>query len=257
MEKEQNFQRIKGYFEGKLAKIGYDGVFGVAGFEKVYRDLMPIQRSKLEDICRDQFHNLMKNGSIICVGIAYPERVIDCIGVMSGDTIDTDTWNIYAREYQELNKLLNTISKCIADRFGGIPMLATMEGVADKVTSVEDYYGMTVSHRVIAENAGLGWRGKNELIVNKNYSCTLRFASIITDLPLTQGEKVETSCGACNACLEVCPFLRNKERLKNYRENCRRYIMGLMGLGLVDEVCGRCIKACYRDSIFKDTFKLG
>jgi len=256
MEKEQNFQRVKGYFEGKLAKIGYEGIFGVASFQGVYHDLMPIQRSRLEDICGDQFHNLMKNGSIICIGIAYPEHVIDCIGAMSGSMIDIDTWSIYAREYQNLNRLLNTISKCIADQFGGIPILATMEGVADKVTNVRDYYGMTVSHRVIAEYAGLGWRGKNELIVNKNYSCALRFASIITNLPLTQGEKVETSCGACNACLEVCSFLKNKERLKNYRENCRRYIMGLLGLGLVDEVCGRCIKACYRDSVFKDTFKL-
>lgn len=256
MEKEQNFQRIKGYFEGKLAKIGYDGVFGVADFEGVYYDLMPIQRNKLEDICGDQFPKFMKNGSIICTGIAYPERVIDCIGAVSGDKIDTDTWNIYAREYQKLNRLLNALSGRIADEFGGIPILATMEGVAKKVTSVEDYYGMTVSHRVIADNAGLGWRGKNELIVNKKYSCALRFASVITDLPLTQGEKVETSCGACSACLEVCPFLKNKERLKNYRENCRKYIIGLMARGLVDEVCGRCIKACYRDSIFRDAFKL-
>jgi len=256
MEKEQNFQRIKGYFEGELAKIGYDGFFGVAGFQGVYDDLMPIQRGKLKDICGDQFHNLMKNGSIICIGIAYPERVVDCIGAMSGDTINIDTWNTYAREYQKVNKLLNTISRRIADQFGGIPMLATIEGAVETVTNVEDYYGMTVSHRVIAENAGLGWRGKNELIVNKKCSCALRFASIITDLPLIQGEKVETSCGLCNACLEACSFLKNKERLKNYRENCRKYIMGLMGLGLVDEVCGKCIKACYRDSIFKDTFKL-
>lgn len=256
MEKEQNFQGIKGYFEAKLAKIGYDGVFGVAGFEGVYCDLMPIQRSKLEDVCEDQFPNLMKNGSIICIGIAYPESVIDCIGAMSGDVVVIDTWNIYAREYQKLNRLLNTISGRIADQFGGIPILATMEGVVEKVTNVEDYYGMTVSHRVIAENAGLGWRGKNELIVNKNYSCALRFASVITDLPLTQGEKVETSCGVCSACLEACLFLKNKERLKNYRENCRKYIMGLMARGLVDEVCGRCIKACYRDSIFRGAFKL-
>ena len=253
MEKEQNFQRIEGYFKEELAKIGYGGVIGVAGFKRVYNDLMPIQRSKLEDICGDLFRNAMKNGAIICMGIAYPEHAIDCIDARSGDTVDKDAWNIYAREYQKLNKLLNIVSKLMANEFGGIPIPATLEGITDKVTHVEEYYGMTVSHRVIAENAGLGWRGKNELSVNKNYSCALRFASVVTDLPLIHGRKDGTSCGVCTACLEVCPFLKNKERLKNYRENCRRYIIAL---GLEDEVCGKCIKACYRHSIFKDKFKL-
>jgi len=253
MEKEQNFQRIEDYFKEELAKIGYDGVIGVAKFKRVYNDLMPIQRSKLEDICGNQFQNAMKNGAIICIGIAYPERAIDCIDTRSGDTINKDAWNIYAREYQKLNKLLNIISKRMANEFGGIPIPATLEGVANKVAQVEEYYGMTVSHRVIAENAGLGWRGKNELIVNKNYSCALRFASVIMNIPLIHGRKDRTSCGACTACLEVCPFLKNKERLKNYRENCRRYIIAL---GLEDDVCGKCIKACYRHSIFKDKFKL-
>jgi len=253
MEKQQNFRRIEGYFNEELARVGYDGVIGVAEFKSVYYDLMPIQRGKLEDVCGGQFQNAMKNGAIICMGIAYPERAIDCIDTRSCGTIDKDAWNIYAREYQKLNKLLNTISKRMANQFVGIPIPATLEGIADKVAHVEEYYGMTVSHRVIAENAGLGWRGKNELIVNKNYTCALRFASVVTGLPLIHGRKDRTSCGVCTACLEVCPFLKNKERLKNYRENCRRYIIAL---GLQEEVCGKCIKACYRRSIFKDKFKL-
>ena len=250
VEKEKNFRMIKNFFERELAKAGYVGVFGVASFKAVYCDLMPIQKGKLKDICGNRFYDYMKNGSIICIGIAFPEYAIDCIGT------DIAKWNIYAKEYQKINRLLNSLSMRIAEKFGGIPIPATIEGDVCKVTHVEEYYEMTVSHRVIAENAGLGWRGKNELIVNKNYSCALRFASIITDLPLIHGKKVENSCGTCAACLEICSFLKNKEKLKNYRENCRRYMNQLMESGLLDGVCGKCIKACYRYSIFRDSFKL-
>ncbi len=195
----------------------------------------------------------MEQGSIISLGIAYPESIIDCINVRHNGTFDKDQWNVYAREYQNLNRLLYDISRDIAIHFGGIPIPATLEGFANEVNHVEEYYGHTISHRVGAEQAGLGWRGKNEMIVNKQYSCALRFASIITTLPLIQGTKIESLCGECIACLEACPFLKKKANLKNYRENCRRYINAL---NLEDEVCGKCILACYRQSIFKDQFQL-
>ncbi len=248
----KNFQKIKGFFIQKLAEAGYDGIIGVARFKSVYDDLMPIQRVRLEDICGGEFRSLMESGFIICIGIAFPEYAIDSINVRLADgTIDKNKWNLYVKEYHKINNLLNLISREIADSLGGIPIQATIEEMPTK--NVEEYYGITVSHRVVAENAGLGWRGKNELIVNEKFSCAIRFASIIVDLPLPSGRKIESLCGECEACLEACPFLKNKDKLENYRENCRRYIIQL---GLDAPVCGKCIKACYRNSIFSNRFKL-
>jgi hypothetical protein len=155
MEKRNNFRRVKNFFNSKLEKIGYNGVFGAADFKRVCEGLMPVQRKRLENICSGQFQNLMKKGSIICIGIAYPEHAIDCIDVrLNSGTVDKSAWNLYAREYHTLNRLLNTISENIAEHFGGKPISATMEGIT--VKNVEDYYRMTISHRVIAENAGFG-----------------------------------------------------------------------------------------------------
>jgi len=252
VERRENFQKVKNFFDRKLAEIGYYGIIGAAEFKGVYDALMPVQKAKLEDICGERFHNFIMNGSFICIGIAFPEYAIDCIDArLSDGTIDKDRWNIYADEYNKINGFLNAIAEEIADIFGGIPIQATIEGV--KVKNVKEYYGMTISHRVVAENAGLGWRGKNELIVNEKFSCAIRFASIITDLPLIHGRRVEASCGECNACLEACLFLKNKDKLEDYREHCRKYILEL---GLKAEVCGKCIKACYRNSIFRGKFKL-
>lgn len=252
MDAGQNFQRVKNIFDQELTTIGYDGIVGVAEFKKVYDELMPVQRSKLADVCSGKLQDLLRSGSFICIGIAYPERAIDCIDIrLENGSVDRDAWNIYAREYHKLNRFLNDISKSIADLFVGTPIPATVEGII--VKNVEEYYEMTVSHRIIAENAGLGWRGKNELVVNEKFSCALRFASVTTSLPLTHARKVEASCRNCEACLEVCSFLRNKDKLKNYRESCRRYIVQL---GLEGEVCGKCIKACYRHSILSNRFRL-
>jgi len=252
MERAQNFQRVKSFFGSELAEIGYDGVVGTAEFKRVYHDLMPVQRSRVENICGDQFQNLIKNGSIICMGIAYPGHAIESIDVRLCDgTFNKDLWNVYAKEYHKLNRVLDMISEKIADQFGGISIPATVEGIV--VKNVEEYYAMTVSHRVVAENAGLGWRGKNELVVNEKFSCALRFASVITNLPMIHGKKVRVSCKKCKACLEACPFLKNKDKLENYREDCRRYIIQLH---LDAEVCGKCIKACYLNSIFSKRFKL-
>jgi epoxyqueuosine reductase QueG len=252
VERAQNFQRVKSSFNQILAEIGYNGIIGATAFKKVYDRLSPVQRSRLKDLCGEQFENLLKNGSIICLGIAYPEHVIDCIDVKLGDgTVDKEAWNVYAKEYHRLNRFLNEISGNLADAFDGISVPATVEGI--RVKNVEEYYEKTVSHRVVAENAGLGWRGKNELVVNKKFSCALRFASVITSLPLIHARKIGVSCGNCEACLEVCTFLRNKDKLKNYRENCRRYIAQL---GLEGEVCGKCVKACYHHSTLSSRFRL-
>lgn len=250
-ETKQNFEAVKGFFEQKLAELGRDGVIGTAKFQHVYDDLMPEQQTKLQEISGKQFNSLLKNGSIICIAMAYPESAIDAIDARSSDgTVDKTTWNIYAKEYNALNKALDAVAREIAQRFGGVVIPPVTGATVEKV---EDYYGKTISHRVVAEHAGLGWRGKNELLVNERLSCALRFASVATLLPLPHGTKLGTNCKDCTACLEVCPILKNKNKLQNYRENCREYISHL---GLEADVCGKCIKACYRRSIYKRKFKL-
>ncbi|KZN69064.1 tRNA epoxyqueuosine(34) reductase QueG [Pseudoalteromonas luteoviolacea] len=63
-----------------------------------------------------------------------------------------------------------------------------------------------VLERQIAEKAGLGWRGKNSLLIHKQAGSWFFLGELFVDLPLPADDiKVEEGCGKCNACISLCP----------------------------------------------------
>jgi epoxyqueuosine reductase len=67
-----------------------------------------------------------------------------------------------------------------------------------------------VAERVFAKHAGLGWLGKNTLLLNKEYGSWLFLGVILTslELPPTLGPAESLSpdlCGSCRRCLDACP----------------------------------------------------
>ena len=57
----------------------------------------------------------------------------------------------------------------------------------------------------IAEKAGLGWRGKHTLLLNKNHGSWFFLGEIYTDLPLPSDTSTSKHCGSCTACIDICP----------------------------------------------------
>ncbi|MDC0182608.1 tRNA epoxyqueuosine(34) reductase QueG [Nitrosomonadales bacterium] len=57
----------------------------------------------------------------------------------------------------------------------------------------------------LAEKAGLGWRGKHSLLLNKDNGSWFFLGEIYTSLPLVVDEKKLNHCGTCSACIDVCP----------------------------------------------------
>lgn len=56
-----------------------------------------------------------------------------------------------------------------------------------------------------AEKAGLGWKGKHTLILNKDAGSWFFLGEIFINLPLPVDEPVEDLCGSCSSCINLCP----------------------------------------------------
>ncbi|TWU36121.1 tRNA epoxyqueuosine(34) reductase QueG [Novipirellula artificiosorum] len=63
-----------------------------------------------------------------------------------------------------------------------------------------------ILEREYAQRAGLGWRGKNTLLLNKQLGSYFFLACVLADIELPPTEPHESShCGTCTACLDQCP----------------------------------------------------
>ena len=56
-----------------------------------------------------------------------------------------------------------------------------------------------------AEQAGVGWIGKNSLVITKKAGSFVYLGEIICDLRLPADEPAENHCGTCTACMDACP----------------------------------------------------
>jgi epoxyqueuosine reductase QueG len=240
MASHDNLRRLREFLSAEAASRGLDWALGVSPFRGMYEALLPVQQRLLAELSGEDFNRLMEDGSIISIAYAFPKEAIGAIAVETADGFDMDRWLTYAGEYERLNSALDETAKRIAELVGGFALAATLE-VEGGIDRAVDYYPVTVSHRVAAEQSGVGWRGRNELVVSPIHGCAIRLASVVTSLPLERTPPLQEDCGDCRACLDACPILTGKDGLENYRENCLRY---MESLGLERSVCGKCVKAC-------------
>jgi epoxyqueuosine reductase len=91
-------------------------------------------------------------------------------------------------------------------------MRRRLQRLADRITEAVGpfrYRAFTDSAPVmeipLAEKAGLGWRGKHTLLLNREGGSYFFLGELYTDLPLPVDTPTGDHCGTCRKCLDVCP----------------------------------------------------
>jgi epoxyqueuosine reductase QueG len=151
---------------------------------------------------------------------------------------------LYYHHYRQLNYQLDRAALRIAQEiermgYGALPVAASQ---------VVDWATMRghVSHKDMARMAGLGWRGRNNLLVTGLWGAQVRLATVLTDLPLEPGSAQSSDCGGCQRCLPACPAGAIKLEPHGFdHDACYRQLKEFSKSRRIGQyICGLCVKAC-------------
>ena len=115
---------------------------------------------------------------------------------------------------------------------------------------------MGYSRKTWQKMAGLGWQGKNLLLITPQYGSRVRLVTVLTDAPLIVDGPVKNRCGKCMLCRDACPagaikgvnthdYYQNRNEALHF-DKCVVKLTGefaqLPDIGA--PICGICIKVC-------------
>lgn len=102
------------------------------------------------------------------------------------------------------------------------------------------------SHKHAALEAGLGWIGRNNLLVTPQFGSQVRLVSILTDAPLEAGQPLSQDCGACRACVDACPASAIADDPAAFdHQRCYAKLEEFVRKRLAGHhICGVCVRAC-------------
>ena len=150
----------------------------------------------------------------------------------------------YFHHYQRINILLDTMALMLNSAIQEMGYQA-MPVAASQLVDWKSQRAH-LSHKHIARAAGLGWIGRNNLLVNERFGSRIRLVTVLTDLPVVVNGPVSIGCGTCRDCLTVCPagaikgqpsdfdHVRCYDQLKTFSKT----------LHISHHICGVCVKAC-------------
>jgi epoxyqueuosine reductase QueG len=173
-------------------------------------------------------------------GISLGVRVSDAVlkGVVIGPT------RHYLHHYRMLNLLLDQtalqLSLTIQDMgYRALPIPASQIIDWEKQTA-------HLSHKMIALRAGIGWIGRNNLLVHPEFGSRMRLATVLTDMQIKTDNPLEKNCGTCRRCIEICPVSAIKDSHNDWdKKACLeklKYFAKAHNVG--QYICGLCIKVC-------------
>lgn len=171
-----------------------------------------------------------------------------CLGVMLSGSVLSEIEEIPTKLYFHHYKIVNSFLDHIALRLCNIIQKKGFFALAIPATQIIDWEKNTahLSHRRLGALAGLGWIGRNNLLVNEKLGSQFRLVSILTDMPLKIDKLSKKDCGDCRLCVKICPSGAIRESPSDFDHlKCFEKLRSFQTQRQVEQfVCGVCVNAC-------------
>ncbi len=216
--KDENYELLKSYVSDRGADL-----FGVAETAKI--------KVYIDDELRDEASQLP---FAISIGVRLMRSVLNAIVNRPNQ--------IYKTHYRQVNALLDYNSELTAGfiqrrGYNAVPIAASFVLDWEKQNS-------HISHRHVAIAAGLGFLGRNNLLVHPEYGAGVRLATVLTDMPLKTGSSISNDCGECLDCMIACPAEAISEDNFDF-DKCYEQVTKFAKENHYNVyLCGLCVKAC-------------
>jgi epoxyqueuosine reductase QueG len=189
---------------------------------------------------RKEFKLESKTAAVFPRAISLGRRLIAAVL----EEIEDRPTALYFHHYRQVNNFLDRAAFLLSCRIqdGGFKALPIP---ASQIIDWEKQQGH-VSHKKVGFLAGLGWMGRNNLLVNPDFGAQFRLATILTDMPLEPDLPLDTDCGRCTFCLSTCPAGAIKQTREEFdHQACFEKLKEFRRLHIVSQyICGVCVKAC-------------
>jgi epoxyqueuosine reductase len=131
--------------------------------------------------------------SIIAIALAYPAKLHEWPENSKGNRRGSFSRASWGLDYHDI--LRNRLKK-LEDFI--------LEKVPDaKLKSMVDTGDL--ADKAVAERAGLGYVGKNTILITKEFGTYVYLGEMVTNIPFPPDKPIEDLCGSCNICVDKCP----------------------------------------------------
>ena len=111
----------------------------------------------------------------------------------------------YFQHYRATNARLDSIALDAVSFIENAGYLALPVAASQSTPDKKDEYRGIFPHKTGAVLSGLGFIGKNGLLITE-YGSAVRLASVLTDMPLSAQKEIKPClCGDCQICKNACP----------------------------------------------------
>ncbi len=169
-------------------------------------------------------------------GLLVPQGVLSTL--TDGPTL------FYLHHYRQVNYRLDMIAYELAKKIEEMGYEALPFG-ASQMVDWQNQRGH-ISHKHIGRLAGIGWIGRNNLLVNRAFGSRVRYNTLLTNINCVPDEQAEFGCGECRACLASCPAGAIVEEPEAFdHKGCFAMLQQFKNKrNLGHHICGLCVKAC-------------